>query len=90
LRKRIANALSKATALCNAPGRVNRAPGFSLHKRPFVQASDLSDDETFTRRFHHRFGYFFESVDFENPLDLRQQTKIATGGAVNDRDCFRF
>jgi hypothetical protein len=59
-----------------------------------VQASDLSDDETFTRRFHHRFGYFFESVDFENPLDLRQQTvqqtKIATGGADDDRDCFRF
>src|ERR1700759_2560364 len=36
LHKGIANGFNKATAFCNAPIRVNRAPGFSLHKRPFA------------------------------------------------------
>jgi hypothetical protein len=37
LRKRIANGFNKATAFCNAPTRVNNAPGFARHKRPFAQ-----------------------------------------------------
>jgi hypothetical protein len=37
LRKRFANGFNKATAFCNAPTRLNGAPGFSLHKRPFAQ-----------------------------------------------------
>jgi hypothetical protein len=37
LHKGIANNFNKATAFCNAPTRVINAPGFSLHKRSFVQ-----------------------------------------------------
>jgi hypothetical protein len=33
LRKPIANDFNEATAFCKAPTCVNRAPGFSLHKR---------------------------------------------------------
>ena len=58
----------------------------------FVQASDLTNHETLPRRLHHRFAHFLEGVDFENPLDLGQQTvqqpKVAAGDADDDRNCF--
>jgi hypothetical protein len=94
LHKLIANAFNKATAFCNASTRANRTLEPSLHKRPFLQGSDLSNDETFTGRFHYRFGYFSKNVDFENPLDLCQQTvqqpKITAGSTDDYRDGFRF
>ena len=57
-----------------------------------VQASDLTNHETLPRRLHHRFAHLLEGVDFENPLDLGQQTvqqpKVAAGDADDDRNCF--
>jgi hypothetical protein len=72
LRKGIANIFDKATAFCTAPTRVNRAPGYSLHKRPFVQASDSSKFEALAPPSHYRFGHLVAGVDFENPLDFDQ------------------
>ena len=50
---------------------------------PFVQASDLSNHEALPRRFHHRFGYFCEGVNFENSLDLGQQSRAVAGYLVH-------
>jgi len=36
--------------------------------------SDRADDETLPRRLDHSLGDFVETVDFENPLDLGQQS----------------
>ena len=68
LRKGIANDFNKATAFCNAPTRVNSAAVLSLHKRPFVQASDLSNHQALPRRLFRCSmvgACFFGSFQFD-------------------------
>lgn len=48
---------------------------------------DLADDEAFPRGLHNSLGYFFQRIDFEDSLHLReqpvQQPEVATGSAAN-------
>jgi hypothetical protein len=62
LQKSIANDFNKATAFCNTTTRLNCISGFTLHKRSFVQSSDLSNHEALPRGLHHRFGHFLEHL----------------------------
>ena len=51
---------------------------------------DLADDEAFPRALHNGLGYFFQRIDFEDSLHLReqavQQPEVATRDPDNGSD----
>jgi len=76
---------TKATPFCNAPTRLNGAPGFVPRKRTFLQVSDLFNHEALPRCLGHRLGHLVEGVDFRSrklPPVRRMMTSTVSGSLI--------